>query len=188
MMQRKRYIFCLALSMFSFVLSGFAQTGKSEISVSYGLWSAYTLANGMPYSASSGVGMINYKYYLSKRVNIGMTVGYENIGNDGSYLHFVPEFTYAYYDNKNDRIRVRMYSGAAVGIAVFDDLHTNNGVYSTYQDNSGPKITGQATVFGMRIGRKIGGFLELGYGYKGIVTGGIGYRFSTKAKKSAETN
>ncbi len=187
-MLRRIYIFCLALSMISFIPSTYAQKGKSEVSVSYGLWSAYTIANLPPYSTSSGVGMINYKYYLSRKTTIGMSIGFENISNSGSYLSFVPEFTYAYYDNRNDRIRVRLYGGAAIGLTVFDDFNISTSAYANRTDNSGPQLTGQITPFGMRIGRKVAFFAELGYGYKGIVTGGLSYRFSTMAKKKVDNN
>jgi len=31
--------------------------------------------------------------------------------------------------------------------------------------------------FGIRIGRQFAGYLEVGYGYKGIVNGGLAFRF-----------
>ncbi len=178
MMQRKLYVFCLVLSMISF--SSFAQKGKSEVSLAYGAYSIYTFVNERPYDVSSGVAMLNYKYYMTKRLTLGGVIAYENLSNWGSYLTFAPEFTYAYYDNKDARIRVKMYGGASVGLAVFDDFRTYNSYYSYHHDESGAKFTGHITPFGIRIGRKLGGFLELGLGYKGLFNGGLSYRFSTK--------
>ena len=187
-MQRRIGIFCLALLMICFVPRVDAQKGKSEISVSYGRFSAYSFYVGAPYSNSSGTGMLNYKYYLSKRVTLGMTFGYENISSYGSYLSFVPEFTYTYYDTKDDRVRVKLYGGASFGMTVFSDFFPYSDVYSTHHDESGPRPTGQATPFGIRIGRKVAGFAELGYGYKGLFSFGLSYRFRTKALPPRDNN
>ncbi|MBC7554493.1 MAG: hypothetical protein H7257_10985 [Taibaiella sp.] len=191
MMQRKIYIFCLALSMISFMPISHAQKGKSEISVAYGYYSAYSIVdhatNTNPaFSNSSGVGMLNYKYYLTKKVTIGMGFGYENISSWGSFLSFTPEFTYTYYDDPSNRIRVKFYGGASVGLTVFDDLFVYNNPYSYHTDESGVKLTGHVTPFGMRIGRKLGGFMELGLGYKGLFNFGMSYRFRTHAREHTE--
>ena len=185
-MQRRIYIFCLALSMICLVSSSYAQKDKSEFSLSYGRFSVYNFYVGSPYSASSGTGMLSYKYYVSNKVTLGMTAGYENISSYGSYLSFVPEFTYAYYDNKHDRVRVRLYSGASFGMTVFDDFFPYSNTYSLHHDESGARPTGQATVFGMRVGRKFAGFGELGFGYKGLFNFGLSYRFRTKAMPKEE--
>lgn len=181
MMQRKIYIFCLALSMISlFPRTSFAQKGKSEISVAYGPYSIYTFINGRPYDVSSGTGMLSYKYYLTKRTTLGMVVGYENISNWGSYLTFAPEASYSYYDNKEARIRVKMYGAASVGLTVFDDFYVYKDIYSHHRDESGAKLTGHVSPFGIRVGRKFAGFMEVGLGYKGLFNFGLAYRFSTK--------
>ena len=187
MMQRKIFMFCLALSMICFIPMSRAQKGKSEISLAYGNYSAYTIYNGKPYNVSSGVGMLNYKYYLTKKVTIGMVIAYENINTYGSNLIFAPEFTYSYYDNKDDRIRVKMYGGASIGLAVFDDyMYNPQSYYIAKTDRSGAKFTGQVTPFAIRIGRKVGGFLELGYGYKGIFNFGLSYRFRTTPRAKVD--
>ena len=191
MMQRRIYIFCLALSMMSFIPYSHAQKGKSEFSVAYGYYSIYSLVDHgsdprNPYNASSGVGMINYKYYLCKKLTIGMGIGYENISTSGSYLTFTPEFTYTYFDNPHDRIRVRLYGGASLGLTVYDDFFVYHDLYSHHTDLSGPSVTGQITPLGMRIGRKLGGFVELGLGYKGLFNFGCSYRFRTHAREHTE--
>ena len=185
-MLRSICIFCLALTMICFIPRTYAQKGKSEISVDYGYYSIYSLVNGKPFNASSGVGMLNYKYYLTKKFTLGGVVGYENISSKGSYLTFAPEFTYTYYDNKDDRIRVRLYGSGSLGMTIFDDFFTYSNLYSQHHDESGPQVTGYASPFGIRIGRKVAGFFEVGVGYKGLVHGGFAYRFRTK--KMAKTD
>ena len=182
-MQRKIFVFCLVLSMVSFIPYLHAQKGKSEVSLAYGYYSIYSLVNLPPYNVSSGVGMINYKYYLSNKVTLGGVIGYENINNWGSYLIFAPDFSYAYYDNKDDRIRVKMYGSGSIGLAVFDDYRYNPQSYNIATvDHSGAKLTGNVTPFGVRIGRKLAGYAEFSLGYKGLISFGASYRFRTKPR------
>ena len=173
-MQRRIYILCLALFMISFIPQTHAQRGKSEISVGYGYYSMYSFANLPPYTASSGVSSINYRYYFTKGFTLGLGVGYENISTYGSYLTFAPEITVAYLDTRNDLVRVRLYGAFSYGVSVLDNFSVKPG----YADASGPKAYGiQATPFGIRVGRQFAGFLEVGFGYKGLINGGLEVRF-----------
>lgn len=187
-MQKKIYVLGLAISMLLLSTAVMAQKGKSEISFAYGYYSVYSFQNhinGYGYTETSGSFLLNYKYYLTKRVTIGMGFGYENIRTLGSYLSFTPEFTYTYLDTKNDRIRLKLYGGASIGITSYNDAMYNDNPYynsNTYvrrYDNSGAQITGNATLLGVRVGRKLGFFGELGIGYKGLFNFGFSYRFRT---------
>ena len=103
-----------------------------------------------------------------------MGIGYENISTWASFLSFVPEMTFCYLDTRNDLIRVRLYGAVSYGVSVLDDLNRKPGA----ADQSGLKPWGfQATPFGMRIGRQVAGFIEIGLGYKGLVHGGLAVRF-----------
>ena len=172
--------------MISFLPASYGQKGKSEISAAYGYWSIYTFVNGKPFSNSSGTGMLNYKYYLTQRFTLGMVFGYENISNWGSFLTFAPEFSYTYLDTKDDRIRIKLYGSGSLGMTVFDDFFVYNDIFSHHKDESGPKVTAHASPFGMRIGRKLAGFVEIGLGYKGLINMGASYRFRTHARVHTE--
>ncbi|NCX95428.1 MAG: hypothetical protein EBX41_03270 [Chitinophagia bacterium] len=180
----KKPVICLfaILCLLGVSIPSFAQQGKSEVSLGYGLYSFYTFHNEKPYNTSSGTGILTYKYYWSKKLTLGMSIGYENLSNKGSYLSFTPEFTYNYFDNPHHRIRVRMYSGASIGLTVFDDFYRYNDIYSQHHDETGPQFTGNVTPFGIRIGRKLAWYMELGFGYKGLISSGISYRFKTERK------
>ena len=173
-MKGKIPVLFFALLMIFSAHHSFAQRGKSEIAVGYGYYSIYSYYNGAPFSASSGVPVITYRYYINKNVTLGMGIGYENIRTWGSFLSFVPEMTFAYLDTRNDLIRVRLYGALGYGFSVFDDLTRTAGE----ADRSGLWLSGfQATPLGIRIGRQVAGFLELGVGYKGTVHGGLEVRF-----------
>ncbi len=186
-MKGKFYILCFALFMICFVPRVYAQRGKSEIAIGYGYYSIYNFANGRPYSASSGTGGLTYRYYINKNVTLGLGIGYENIRTWGSFLTFTPEMTFCYLDTRHDLIRVRLYGAVSYGVTIFDDLTITQG----QADRSGPWFYGfQATPFGIRIGRQIAGFAEIGLGYKGLIHGGLAFRFPNvlKQHRLAEQN
>ena len=179
-MKGKLYILCFALMMICSVQRTYAQAGKSEIELGYGYYSEYSLVNGKPFSASSGAPSLEYRYFINKNVTIGLGLGYENISTWGSFFTIAPEMTFCYLDTRHDRIRVRLYGAVAYGVAIFDDLTIKPGA----ADRSGPWLYGfQATPFGMRVGRQVAGFLEIGLGYQGLIHGGLSVRFPNVLKK-----
>jgi hypothetical protein len=174
MMQRKIFLFCLALFMICLVPKSHAQRGKSELNLGYGYWSIYSLANKAPFNASSGVTTLNYRYYVTKDVTLGMSVGYENISTWASFLSVCPEVTVKYLDTRDDRIRVRLYGAFSYGISFLTDNVTGPG----HADETGAKPYGfQATPLGVRFGRQFAYYVEIGEGYKGLVHAGASFRF-----------
>jgi len=174
-MQRKIYLVCLAFALLSFIPGSYAQQGKSEITIGYGYYSIYTLVNGQPFNVSSGTPAITYRYYLTRNFTLGVGVGTENISNWGTFTTIAPEITGTYLDTRNTRrTRVKLYGSFAYGIAIFHNTNLPAG----QQDNSGVWAYGfQATPFGIRIGRQVAGFAEVGLGYKGLINGGLSVRF-----------
>ncbi len=173
-MQKRIYIVCLALFMFCFISKSHAQREKSELSLGYGYYSFYSLVNGTPFSASSGTYAFGYRYYLTRDLTLGMGIGAENISTWGSFVTFSPEFTATYLDTRQSTVRVRLYGSVSYGISIF----TNNTIKSDQANNSGVWATGfQATPFGIRIGRQVAYFAEVGLGYKGLIHTGAAFRF-----------
>ncbi len=173
-MQKRLYIFCFALLMICFSFQSRAQRGRSEIAIGYGYWSIYTFVNGSPFNQSSGTPVLTYRYYFTKDVTLGMGIGSENIKNWGSFTTFSPELTVCYLDTRHDKVRVRLYGSISYGISYFNDNQTS----LTHADQSGVWATGfQATPFGIRLGRQIALFAEVGVGYKGTFHVGADFRF-----------
>ena len=188
MMQKKVYILFFALFTFFCSNISLAQKGRSEVSVAYGWLSIYSIVNNPPYNVSSGVGMVNYKYYLTNGTTVGGVVGFENISNWGSFLTIAPEFSFTYMDLKDARVRVKLYGTASVGLAIFKDFYQTTGTTIQNTDNSGATITAHASPFGIRVGRRFAAFAELGIGYKGTVNFGLSYRFKTEKKHNYNEN
>ncbi|PKV50264.1 hypothetical protein ATE84_2319 [Aquimarina sp. MAR_2010_214] len=119
---------------------------------------------------------LNYQRYLSDRIKIGGGISYvkfedsdnKNKLNAGHlhYLAVMPQFEYVFV--KNDFLE--LYSNASAGIT---SLHykINKNTNSEYG------FAFQVNPVGLRIGKKIGGFVEAGYGYNGFVNIGIDFRF-----------
>ena len=180
MIRKHIYAICIALTVLSSSFSTSAQQGKAEIGFQYGYYSMFTLYNGKPFNTSSGTSSINLRYYINNAVTIGLNVGLENNSSYGSFLTFAPECTFRYLDTRDNRIRVRLYGAAGFGLTVFNDNEAN---IPGHVDNTGPKLWGfQGTPLGIRVGRKLAGFAEIGYGYKGLINGGLSYRFRAAKK------
>ncbi len=187
MIKRGLGILCLVLAMLGFAPRTYAQKGKSEIAVGYGYFTFYSFMNkgyyGAPMSNSSGASVVSYRYYLTRDLTIGLGLGYENISNWGTFVSIVPEFTAAYMDTRNSLIRIKLYGAASLGINNYADARNGYG----HKDQSGLKLWAfQATPIGLRWGRQFAWFAELGFGYKGIVHGGVELRFPRHLQHKAK--
>ena len=123
-----------------------------------------------------------YHYRLLKWLSVGGYISYSAAFSEGKniitgknfayqdhFLAIAPSIRFSFLNRKY----VSLYAGLAVGITY---------QFSTDNDNAGVnyQILGQATAFGISVGKKWFGFTEVGFGNKGIVTAGFGYRFDNK--------
>jgi hypothetical protein len=174
---------------------------KNEVNLGYGMLTGPEVANAMifPLFTVMGVGIardtvkdidpsaygvvtFSYKRYLKRWVSLGGSASMNPItthittkkGLDltySMYLFSVMPRVDFYYFNKG---YFSLYSGLEVG-ASFD-------LYSDRSGNTNANTTGVSAAFhvnaiGMRIGKEIGGFMEFGFGYRGIMNFGISGRF-----------
>jgi hypothetical protein len=177
MSQRNVFILCLFLTIFACTPFSRAQKGKFEFSAGMGCFSGYSFANkaqnGAAYATSSGVANFAGRYYLSKNVTLGLNISYENISTWATFFTVAPEVSVAYLDTRDANTRVKLYGAASFGISVLSDNVLGRGE----ADESGPKAWGgQITPFGVRLGRQFAVFTEIGFGYKGLVNGGLALR------------
>ena len=159
--------------MFCFNTQSHAQRGRSEVALGYGYWSLFSLANGTP-TNSSGAVVFTFRHYFTPNVTLGIGIGTENIKDYGSFTTFSPELTVKYLDTRNARFRVRLYGAVSYGISFFNDSKIGLGE----ADASGVKAIGfQGTPLGVRLGRQVAFFSEIGVGYKGLFHSGLEVRF-----------
>jgi hypothetical protein len=175
---------------------------KHEISVGFGIWSTSNLAFGFGDSfanvfdvagavkfkeqTASPVYHANYKYLLTPRFNIGgtLTFGSETgkglVGNqyDGKlkrhYSNIAAEVSYNYINKKS----FKMYALGGLGYLYLNQSYTPENREKDSQ--SLHAVDFQISPLCVKVGDKIGGYFEAGFGYKGIVNAGIFYKLRTK--------
>ena len=151
---------------------------------------------------STGAVFVTYRHYLSERFALGVTAGFDNEGGDLSYgnkqknatgidgnsgyyvLHtysLAVELLFVYYKNN----KFMSYTSVGVGGTYFNDMctiypNTPHGYpvplpSNPYEYNKA-FYDMQVTPIGLRLGGKFAGFVEFGFGYKGVVHGGLSLR------------
>lgn len=136
----------------------------------------------------------DYKYRLTKRFSVGISLGFTNEINDDyfaysesttniknenqgyykSYMMFaMPEISYTWFISDNGIFRA--YSGAGAGLVIFKDKSTVSGFEC---DKTKTRLAYNLTVAGMAIGgESIKFFGEFNGGCKGLLTAGMLVRF-----------
>jgi hypothetical protein len=147
--------------------------------------------DGMLHDRSySGTFHISYNYFFNKHRSIGF-----------SYMFEQQKYIYSNSNNPSDRLRtfythyyhstmlryteywiqapfISLYSSLGFGVNYTRIKNTLDEHLPFVQLNENKNtLAYQITPIGIRIGKRIGGYAEVGYGYKGIVCGGLSYRF-----------
>jgi hypothetical protein len=124
---------------------------------------------------------VTYRYQVHRRLALALVSGFTRHTTYSTYYTESPDlyksrsffnafetrFTYS------DGQYVQLYGITGLGILLVRTKHRI--IPSETKTYGWP--TCQLTPLGMRIGKKFGGFAELGYGYKGIVNLGVSARF-----------
>lgn len=132
----------------------------------------------------SGLYNLGYKYRFGKMFPVGIAIGYEQMSDDltdhdqvilarekGQFITVMLRGSIRYV---NKRV-FQMYSGLSVGytLANFTVTETDG----TKSESRANHFNGQVNLIGLRVGTMVGGFLELGFGAKGIVNFGLSCQF-----------
>lgn len=184
-------VFCL----FSGCLA--AQDSKHEIRLGAGIWSTTEIVNIFSDAVATGLTAgsyksdnatysgafhLGYKYSTSERIAIGGTFVYENSSSDAyfnnelsgrfknNYYTLAAEMDYNYVKKKF----FSLYGVLGAGATLYGQKYTADG--KNYSDNM-IGFNYQFSPLCIKLGHKIGGFAELGFGYKGILCVGIFTRF-----------
>jgi hypothetical protein len=137
---------------------------------------------------ASGTSFITVRYFMFNRLAIGFTGGiqsergeYTNVFTptivSGTYetttTTFALEFYYVYYFRKF----IEVYTLFGFGPGLINTETTLIPAATTpVTTESANKLKVQYAPVGVRFGGRLGGFLELGIGYKGLVNAGLSYR------------
>ena len=186
----------LTLAVLVLAPAGFGQTRRHDLSLSYGVLSSDQLTDifedivtivltfgtfGKTDQEFTGVPFLTYHYSSNSRFGFGAAIG----GYDSSgHLQFAGDDV-GTFKEKNYIAAVeldyhwimkpsfQMYSGAGVGVRY------RKGTYETTESDTVSKVLPafHLNALGIRFGRKIGFFLEMGIGYKGLLSGGVNAQF-----------
>jgi hypothetical protein len=137
-------------------------------------------------TSSAGTFFVGYSRTVTQVIHVGIQFSYQQVKTpvQGSE----PVLQGSKYDNIYgmlarvkfsyvNRPVLQLYSGICMGIGI--DLYHVDYNGSSYHDR---KLlpAGEVVIMGLRAGRKLGGFMEFGFGTLGILNGGISYKFGTE--------
>ena len=135
------------------------------------------------YTASMyGVATLEYDRYLAKWISIGgsfsvnpittliKTKNGVNLTWNYYLFNVMPKVSFYYLNTEI----ISLYSGIEAG-ASFVFWYDRQG--SVTKTDLGVVPAFHVNVFGIRMGKQIGGFMEWGYGYRGVVNFGVSARF-----------
>jgi hypothetical protein len=122
---------------------------------------------------------VYYRYHASRLISVGGNFAYQKFDRELYFLdETVSKNSINYYtfmgrvDFNYVRTRlVRMYSGIAFG------LYNASESGERIEDNSETRVGLQVNAVGLRVGKQLAGYLELGFGFNGILAAGITYEF-----------
>lgn len=188
------------LISFNLVYSQEYPNGKNEIRLGYGILTGPEMANSLmsiwpaigmeifkdtikDYTCSFyGTPFFEYHRFLKPWVSLGGSLSFNPIStaitstnkHEFTYNYYLisimPKVTF-YYLNKGI---VSMYSGLEAGGSLI--LWKDRQGCTTLSDQ-GFTMAFQVTGFGVRVGKDIGGFMEWGIGFRGVVNFGLSARF-----------
>ncbi|NDV47373.1 hypothetical protein D0T49_09980 [Paludibacter sp. 221] len=191
---KKILLFSALFLIPSLLISTNAQYKKNEIELGVGIFNFNEIINitsdviissvptGTTMENSSSYGSVHaaYKYRIRERIGVGGLFAFDystaeamrydiKIG-DFKKRHYTlaaeADFIYLNFD------RFKMYALAGVGATLYGLTYTS-AINGEKDNNTTPYFTFQVTPIGIRYGERFGGFLEVGFGYRGILNAGI---------------
>lgn len=129
-----------------------------------------------------GMFELGYRYNINERLKIGADISYlksedtfkantanaKSVTRNTNYLMGLATVEFSYIRTS----LLNFYGSGGLGVLSGSTKETG-GSYSSNEVAFGYQINPA----GLRVGKKFGAFVELGYGYKGIATLGLNYRF-----------
>ena len=191
-----RPVAVLILAVLVLTTAGFGQTRRHDLSIQYGVLSIDQLAdiltdvltivvtlgtfskNDMKYT---GVPFLTYHYSANSRFGFGGAIGGYNsrgilqvTGDDvGTFKerNYIAAVELDYHWIMREGFQ--LYSGAGFGVRY------RRGTYTTTETDTVNRVlpTFHINALGVRFGGKVGFFLELGAGYKGMLSAGANAQF-----------
>ncbi len=162
---------------------------SAGIYTSKDIYSSFQFNNDVVWGRNSNpTFFLSVNFFKSKRIELGVGLGYQHayledeiffndfiagnlnpIGQTVDYYTVLPQIRLNWFQSTDGFFE--LYSGAALSLTLVAEQYSNN-QGNTYYPIPGLHITGM----GVRMGKKIGGFMEIGAGSRGFMSAGISYR------------
>ncbi len=130
----------------------------------------------------------SYRYFLSRRFAVGFTAGTQTLSGivkqDSQFrdtYNFTDKCTTVAFEMTSVYMQRKIatwYTRMGVGFSFIKEQQDY--VYSSATSQNFTLFNFQYTPFGVRVGKTLAGFLELGIGYKGVVHGGLSFAIKNK--------
>ena len=153
------------------------------VSISPGIMAVFSGEQNESKTTSTGTFFLGYNRSLAKWVSAGIMVGYQRINCDIRWSDGTQTVT---IDNVLVMVSARFnyirgpwvtgYSGISAGIMYLNERDIFTGIDNPDQMYSTFTFSPQITLFGLRVGRQFGGFVEFGLGYMGVINLGLSYK------------
>lgn len=167
-----------------------AGTASSRHFETIGVWKERVEGGGSTTVNSSGIYHLGYRYTGAGRHSFGILLAAErqNVRQTGAmapelwgrykavqdrYLTVLADYRFAW----GRRPAAKWYSGVSPGVSWQQRRESHNDFSYVKDEFSKVRFAYQVTAVGFEFGKKLGGYLELGYGYKGFLSGGLKYGF-----------
>jgi hypothetical protein len=191
-------LFCtLTVSLFSYAAAYAQEEKKFELSIGYG-WNTtnngaqdlivgmfvHALGGSYQEKARSGAYYAKFQSHVAKRVLVGVYASLEKTTDAGSdwlsgehwtmerrFFTLALEVQFQYIAKP----AFQMYSLLGIGNAFVKEKESV--LTGRTSSNNFNAFKGHLSVLGLRVGKTIGLHAELGYGYKGVINGGLSVQF-----------
>jgi hypothetical protein len=136
------------------------------------------------HASGSGLYGVGYNYFIGKGFKLGFSAQYarydvgRSFSNDltadetDTWITFLVEPKGQWVDGRV----AQLYSGFGIGASFYTSEGRSSAREEVFKNNM-TIFSFQVTPIGVRFGRAVGGQLELGFGYKGLINLGLSGRF-----------
>ncbi|URC13385.1 outer membrane beta-barrel protein [Flavobacterium sp. B183] len=195
---KKSIIVCVIFLTFGTTVVKAQEIGKHEVNLTYSDGIPMTFVEGFSNALSSAIlGQklnsettssgnfgLGYRYQITERIRVGGDVAFQqeqtkqsdknNIliaKRTNNYFMVMPTLSFSYIKTE----WLDFYGSAAAGVIM--DRYTSTEPNKPAVKDNNVDFAFQVNPAGLRVGKKLGGFVEAGFGHRGIISAGLNYKF-----------
>ena len=188
-------VITLNIILLGFINQTYAQDKRHEVEIGMGIWNTNEIINtlsdmiinsvplGIEMKDGTSWGSIHaaYRYRLTERIGIGGLFAYD-YSYEKAYLNdvrtgkfyknhytFAVEADYKYFA----REKFSIYALGGIGMTLYNLKYKDQNDKARNGSDTDPYFTFQITPLGLKYGRNYGGFVEMGFGYRGVINAGL---------------